>query len=398
MSFLSDFETQITTGFTAVVDPVAAQITTSFQPVFVGGFSIWILLITYDVAWGKSEDGMTYIMSKFGKMFLIGTFALYGWSMMQGFMQGLMALFVSSMSCSVAPPGATCGGTVSSLLETTMLLPLGQMWVALWGNITDSMTVWSVFSFSIFGKLLIIFLTLLAYIALTICVAALCIITLAMYMVAYAMFMMLMAVGPVFLMCMAFPVVQRFFETWVGAVVTTILAAAFTALLAVLSASVIGLNDLVVQAQNTTSLTSYQLLVGFLGKCGFALLLVYLYYKVFDLASSLGGGLSLGNNMVGAVRALARDINRGGSKTSGANTIGKGRQAAGGSPSAERPTAAANRTLTGMAISGTARAATAATMATARTAMAGGRAALNGSATVGRYAYNRGLSFARRLG
>ena len=398
MSFLSDFETQMTTIFTAVVAPVAAQVTFFFRPVFISVVMVWFLMIALDVAWGKTEDGITYLLTKYGKIFLTGTFALYGWGMLQDLLQGFMASFVASMSCSVVPTGGTCGGTISSMLENVMLTPLGQMWAALWNTIVDTLTTWSLFNMSIIGKLFIVLITVLCYIVLTICVAALCIITLAMYMVAYASFMLLMAVGPFFLMCMAIPVVQRFFETWIGAVVTTVFAAAFTALLAVLSASLLGLNDLVAQAQATTSLTSYQLAVGFLGKCGFALLLVYLYYKVFDLASSLGGGMNLGNNMVGAVRALARDMNRGGVAKNKPNSISGGAGKGGGTLSPERPSAAVNRTLTGMAISGTARAATGVAGASGRAAMAGGRAAWNGSSAVGRYAYNRGLSLAKRLG
>ena len=36
-----------------------------------------------------------------------------------------------------------------------------------------------------------------------------------------------------------------------------------------------------------------------------ALLIIYLYYKVFDLAAALGGGLNMGNNLVGDPRQLA---------------------------------------------------------------------------------------------
>ena len=95
----------------------------------------------------------------------------------------------------------------------------------------------------------------------------------------------------------------------------------------------IDLNDLIAQAQAQTSLTSYQMAVGFLGKCGYSLLLVYLYYKVFDLAATLGGGMNLGNNMMGAMRAIARDANSGQAARTRANTIGAGRTGGGGGSS-----------------------------------------------------------------
>jgi len=212
-----------------------------------------------------------------------------------------------------------------------------------------------------------------------------------------------MAVGPFFLLCLSFPVTQKFFETWTGAVMTAIMAMTFTALLAVMAASLLGLNTVVTATTTIDWSGGYDFIVAMLAKCGYALLLVYLYYKVFDLAASLGGGMNMGNNMTGAVRTLARDLmrqsgGRGGS--GGANSLGQGR--GGSAPSGGtgrggfRDAVAANHSLTGMGITAGGRAA----MAGASAAGRGARAVGGAGAQIGRFAYNRGAAAsvaARRL-
>jgi type IV secretion system protein VirB6 len=59
-----------------------------------------------------------------------------------------------------------------------------------------------------------------------------------------------------------------------------------------------------------------ELIALFASKCGVALLMIYMYWKIFDLASALGGGLNLGNNIIGAIRQLYRDMKQGRSKKS----------------------------------------------------------------------------------
>ena len=63
MSFLGTFETSINT-FLATVASAGTGIVGVFQGAFIAGFSIWIMLIAYDVAYGKSEDGLAYLMKR----------------------------------------------------------------------------------------------------------------------------------------------------------------------------------------------------------------------------------------------------------------------------------------------------------------------------------------------
>lgn len=69
MGFLADTETAVTTGFTTVANTFGAGLLGTFRPAFIVGFTIWITLIAYEVAFGKSEDGFTYIFTKIGRIF-----------------------------------------------------------------------------------------------------------------------------------------------------------------------------------------------------------------------------------------------------------------------------------------------------------------------------------------
>jgi hypothetical protein len=189
VSFLSEFEAQITTAFSEVVAPTTANVIAAFQPVFVVGFSVWVLMIAYDVAWGRTEDGVTYLLTKIGKVFLACAFALFGWGMLQELASAVQGAFVHAVSCA---NGDICGSTVSSVLEVNLLTPLGQAWANLWANILETFSITDLFGIDGFTKLLMVILTILGYGLLTLCVGLLSIITLAMYMVAYATFQLLL--------------------------------------------------------------------------------------------------------------------------------------------------------------------------------------------------------------
>jgi type IV secretion system protein VirB6 len=82
MGFLSDFETTVTTAFDAVVGVAGGELLTIFRGAFAAGLGAWILLIAYETAWGKSEDGLTFAITKLARVFGIGVIALDGWPML----------------------------------------------------------------------------------------------------------------------------------------------------------------------------------------------------------------------------------------------------------------------------------------------------------------------------
>ena len=375
MGFLQTTETAVTAGFKLVADPFGAALLDTFRPAFIIGFTIWITLIAYEVAFGKSEDGFTYVFTKIGKIFLIGVLALYGWPELAELLEATKQGFVGS-------------NTISKVLETNLLDPLGAAWLALFswmGAVINSIFALSLMELaSTLFQFILLFWT---YFLMSVVVAVFACIALAMYMVANSVFILLMAVGPFFLLCLAFPFLQRFFENFVGNVMTSILAMAFTVLMVLFVVNFFGLDKLEDKIPTTTAGADVanginSLIVLFISKAGTALLIIYLTFKVFDLASALGGGLSMGNNMVGGVRSIMKDLQRGSGagKAQGAtNSMSQGSSSGGGNQqSASQKSARANSTFTGMAAS----AAKPAISSVARPAIAGARA-------VGQFAYNR---------
>lgn len=394
MGFLADTETAITTGFTAVANTFGAGLLGTFRPAFIIGFTIWITLIAYEVAFGKSEDGFTYIFTKIGKIFLIGVLALYGWPEVAELLNGVKDGFVGS-------------NTMSTTLETNLMNPVAALWARLfdWFTATLRDVGWTELG-RLLSTLALFAMLFLGYALMTAAVAVFGVIALAMYLVASSVFILLLAIGPFFLLCLAFPFLQRFFETYIGNVMTSILAMAFTVLMVMFVAGLfglVGIQNIVPAATDEATIATEvrSMAVLFTAKGAMTLLIIYLYYKVFDLAAALGGGLNMGNNMVGGVRSIMKDLQRGAAaRNNTRNQVSQGSGGGGGGGGSSQRASRANGTFTGMAlaaagpaISGAARAG----MAVGGTAAAGagsvGRIAAYGAGraagAVGRFAYNR---------
>ena len=395
MGFLADTETAVTTGFTAVANTFGVGLLGVFRPAFIIGFTIWITLIAYEVAFGKSEDGFTYIFTKIGKIFFIGVLALYGWPEVADLLGGIKDGFVG-------------GGTMSATLETNLINPITALWTSLFQWFGDALSAvgWTELG-RLFSTIALFMLLFVAYALLSLAVAVFGVVALAMFLVANTAFILLMAMGPFFLLCLAFPFTQRFFETYIGNVMTSVFGMAFTVLMVMFVAGLFGLvniQSVIPTATDAATITQEikSLAVLFAAKAAMSLLIIYLYYKVFDLAAALGGGLNMGNNMVGGVRSIMKDLQRGAAaRNTTRNQVsqGSGSGGGGGGGSSQRA-GRANGSFSGMALaaagpalSGAARAG----MAVGGSAAAGagnvGRIAAYGAGraagAVGRFAYNR---------
>lgn len=389
MGFLAATETSITSGFTAVATTFGSGLLATFRPAFIVGFTIWITLIAFEVAFGKSEDGFTYLFTKIGKVFLIGVFALYGWPELANLLNAVKDAFVGA-------------NTISTVLETQLITPITLLWVRLfeWFGSSVDAVGWTELG-RLISTLAVFAVLFLTYGLMSFAVALFGVVALAMFLVANSVFILLLATGPFFLLCLAFPFLQRFFETYIGTVMTSILGMGFTVLMVLFVTNLFGLTNIESIVPTATDVTTVNgtiksMAVLFCAKAATTALIIYLFYKVFDLAAALGGGLNMGNNMVGGVRAVMRDLQRNagsGSASRATNSISQGRAGGGSGGGASQRARRANSTFTGAAAS----AVTPAVSAAGRTAIAGasnlGRMASYGAgraaATVGRYAYNR---------
>jgi type IV secretion system protein VirB6 len=405
MGFLADTETAITSGFASVANTYGAGLLGIFRPAFIVGFTIWITLIAYEVAFGKSEEGFGYIFTKIGKMFLIGVIALYGWPSLAELLSAVKDGFVG-------------GSTISTVLETNLINPIAALWARLYEWYTAAIhdVGWTELG-RLMSTVALFILLFLAYGVMSLVVAVFACVSLAMYLIANSIFILLLAIGPFFLLCLGFPFLQRFFETYIGNVMTAILGMAFTVLMVMFVATLfglIGIQNIVPAAADESTVTSEikSMAILFAAKAAMSLLIIYLYYKVFDLAAALGGGLNMGNNLVNGVRSILRDMQGGarGRNSTTNNTIAQG--SSGGGATASQRASAGNRTFTGMALSAGSRAVSPAISAVGQTAIAGaqnvGRIAGYGGVmaanaagravgAVGRYAYNRYSQYRNRM-
>ncbi|MGL4575143.1 MAG: type IV secretion system protein [Burkholderiaceae bacterium] len=406
MGVIADVETSVISSFTAVANAFGGGLLATFRPAFIIGFTIWITLIAYEVAFGKSEDGFTYLLTKIGKIFLIGVLALYGWPELAELLNGVKDGFVGA-------------GTISSILETSLANPYFAMYEGLftWAGSVISQAASGFAVINVVKMLMVLaFVALLALVFLCfgIVLAVICAIAMATFLIANSVFVLLLAVGPFFLLCLAFPFMQRFFETYIGNVMTAILGMAFAVLMVNFIASLVGFasNGVLYPAApdaDTAIANIKTILVYFAAQTLKLALITYLYFKIFDLAAALGGGLNMGNNLVGGVRSILRDVQRnaGGRALAGtsANTIAQGRSAASGSSSRA---ARANSTFTGMAMSAAAPLLAAPMQAaSAAMRMIGGGAANLGrigsygagraAGSIGRFAYNRHSQHSNRI-
>lgn len=362
MSFLGDFETAVTT-FLGTVATAGGGLLGIFQGAFIAGFSIWIMLIAYDVAFGKSEDGLMYLMKKIFRIFVIGVIALYGFPQLANLLIGVKDGLIVGLAGSP---------NIANILDVNLIMPMKNFYNTLWQWPFTGLSILDLASpITLFQKIAYYIFLWIVFVLLVVVVVVVCIVSLSMFLVALTAFSLLMAVGPFFLLCLAFPFLQRFFETYIGNVLTACLGMAFTALLV----TVVGglLNIAAIDASLTVS-TDY---LGFRGitvliaaKIGEALLLTYMFFKVFDLAAALGGGLNMGNNMVAGVRNIVQDAARSSSAgtrgaagrqgAGGNNQISQGnsrrggqnnsRQSGGRNRGSAMQQIARNRTLTGMAV------------------------------------------------
>jgi type IV secretion system protein VirB6 len=283
-----------------------------FQQAFVVGFMIWIMIIGYDVIYGRSEESLGYMMKKIFRIFFIGTFALFAWPQLAELFMGVRDALVRGLAgdLTIIDSGGTRRVvTISAILDAKLIDPLYTGWFLPWWDWLGS----SAASFSsapspakdywvATGGVFAV----VGGIALGISV-----LSLSLYLLSSVCFSLLLAIGPIFLLCLVFPFLKRYFESWCGALITCCLAMAFTALLV----SLIGLVTDIGSVTPPTSITDYAefrtYVTGLFPRAAAGLFVILLFQKVSALASALGGGLHIGGNILETARSIAQDARSG---------------------------------------------------------------------------------------
>lgn len=386
MGFLREVETAIL-GQLSTVEGATVGLASAAQPAFITGLVIWVLLSGYEVAFGKTQDSVAYILTKLGKMCLIGWLALWGWSDISNLLSGLKDAALGS------------SGSASGAIETAVLDPLSTIWANMWTWFNETVKSLDFYQLPSYFSVAIAYgFMLFGFLILALLAGAMAAVSFGMFMIAQVIFALHLAVGAFFLLCLMFPFTQKFFEAYIGSAMTSIFALALTSIVLNLGANVLGLNTaLGLVTAPAATLEAFgafarDVAILFLAKAGAAALLIYMFFKVWDLAAALGGGINMGNNLVGGVRSILSDLSsKGGSKSNSTpqNSINSGGSSPGGaSARAQSANAKSGQTFTGMASRAGARIGGGVGRVAGETAYAAGEAG-RAAVTAGRYAYNR---------
>lgn len=304
MSFLVDVAANIDSTF-ASAQTISSGVVTAARPLFVSAMAIWFVMIGYEVAFGKTEDTITYVFTKIGKVMIVGTFALYGWNELAYPFFRDLPTYINGLF--------TSQPNIAASLESYIFNPLVRLWQSIINGFLNAVSIGHILMHPIDSALDIII-----YIIVSLCVAVLSCICIVLAIVAfvtyympYSMMHLLLIVGPFFLMLMPFPVTQRYFESWVNGVVTASLAMALSCIMVLLASNLVGLDTWATytafpKAGYTVSESNfYTIFIEIVSKSAQALLTMFMFTKLHDLAASLGGGMNFGG-LQGIIRAINR--------------------------------------------------------------------------------------------
>lgn len=293
----------------ATLSTSSFALATAVRPAFLAGLVIWITLMGYEIAFGKTQDSVAYILTKLGKLVLIGTLALYAWPSISELLSGLKDAALSGGG----------GAGAAAQIENSVINPMVALWTRMDTWVQKAQVGLGLTDIVQFLGIVIASLVMfIAFLVLMVAAGAMAIVSFAMFMIAQVIFALHLVVGPFFLLCLIFPFTQRFFETYIGSAMTSIFALALTSIVLSIGGNVLSLNTslslMTGPAADTPEgfgLFVRSIAVTLCAKAAAAALLIYLFFKIFDLAAALGGGINMGNNLIGGVRSIIADAKGG---------------------------------------------------------------------------------------
>lgn len=300
-------EAGVNTLLTGYVTAKSAAVAAAIAPVALTGVTIYVLLMGFAIMRGEAHDSLhTFLWRSFKIAFVAGL------ALSAGEFQGSVVRMVEGIQggLTTALSGApTIGALIDNLAQ-----PYSDLGDALWTRAIPAGLL-SLPSFSlIFAAALVALAQFFMFI-----------IALGMYLLAKVALALVLAVGPVFILCAMFPATQRYAESWIGQalnfVLLNVLIAASIAMLTQFASdfarAMLGAVDTVNILRDTISL----LLVT--GALGVVLL------NLERIASALAGGVSIQGIGRDIGRALSRGAPFGGSSAASGGQIRNARTRAG---------------------------------------------------------------------
>lgn len=279
----------IDAGLSSFVDATAGSVINSFTTLAVAFATLYYVLVGFMMITGRVEQtGSTFLISC-GKFLLIAGFALNVDSYMTWVAQTLQGLETGVSSAWAGSNADYQPKSVYELIDGA----LGKGWGIsgdLWERAGNRSWQETNMAFGDYFNAVIIALA----------TGIIAIPAGGMIVVAKAALVIMLGIGPMFVMCLMFPATQRYFDSWLGQVMTYIFRIALMA--TVLSLAVVIFNNLVsavdLESDQNTLFTSFLLI-------GATVVLARLLDEMNTVSGQLAGGMSLATLTFGRMVAGA---------------------------------------------------------------------------------------------
>ena len=282
----------------AFVSPAAASLATTLGPIALGGTTLYLILMGYMTVGGYMTSPLSATVKQSVKVALISFFALNSVNYLTwvvGAIDGLQVGLSSALT-----PGAETSASIYQTLDASLDGSFNLVGECL-SNANDaglnvgSALSWMFCAFAI-GLGTLIFTLLGGAIVIT----------------AKLSLAILFGIGPLFILCLMWPVTARFFDSWFSQVMnytlTIVIVAVFMSFAGAAFNTFIAGADVSADGQNSPAFAALQIL-------GLTGLLSYILLQIGGLASGLAGGVSMAamtlRQMVSPVTSSAQTASNG---------------------------------------------------------------------------------------
>ena len=198
MGIGTSLEAAVNTLLTNYVTSKSAAVSAAIAPVALTGVTVYVLLMGYAIMRGEAHDSLHTFLWRSAKIAFVTALALSAGE----FQANVIELIEGTQGgLTQALSGAASLGALIDLVEQ----PYIALQTAIWDQSAPT-------GLQIFPSLSLVFAAVLVAIA----QFFLFIIAFGMYLLAKVALALVLAVGPVFILCAAFPATQRFTESWLG--------------------------------------------------------------------------------------------------------------------------------------------------------------------------------------
>lgn len=271
-------------------------------PIALAGVSLYITIYGYLIIAGKIQEPFKDFLIKCVKIIIIAAFSVSGSygelvSAIEGFQQDMLNAVGESGTIYGALDKTANEGfkTLNKILEKKAAIH--------WRFVGDHVAY-----LAMYVIVAVAYLLLLVGVATTV-------------MVSMLFFKILLAIGPIFVMCLMFPPVARFFDNWFGAVMSnlfvTVIGSAVASIALKIFAGASGVIDL--KSKTADPWTGVFVIMAM------AIVLFIASRSITSLAAGLGGGVA--SEAVSAGQAMASAIGLGRSSAATVKNVRKGWQA-----------------------------------------------------------------------